>query len=244
LSELGIDRLFCVKFNQRFANYSANQFVDQLLVQGLGVRHLVIGDDFRFGAGRAGDYALLVQAGEQHGFTVERANTFELKGERVSSTRIRQQLLSGNLQSVNALLGRPYALSGRVQYGRQLGRQLGVPTANIILPDERRALSGVYAVSVHVLNKEPSSHVEQLQGVANLGVRPTVERVQGKAGGEMEQVKVQLEAHLFNFNGSLYRKRLKVELLHKLREEQRFASLSELTLAIKNDIQQAKAWFK
>lgn len=228
LSRSKVDRLFCLKFDQCFSTFSAERFIQQVLVDGLAVQHLLVGDDFRFGKGREGCFDLLFREGARLGFSVERANTFELEGARVSSTRIRTLLASGEVEAANHLLGRPYTLSGRVESGLKLGRQLSAPTANIALSAQSACLAGVYVVRVRVGQ-------ERYQGVANIGMRPTVI-------SEADQAP-RLEAHLFDFNGDLYRQRLEVELLHKLRNEQKFASLELLKAAILNDIQQAKAWF-
>ena len=236
LERLGVDRLFCPSSNHKLAECSAERFVHEILHQGLGIQHLLIGDDFQFGQDRQGDYALLVQEGQKLGFAVDRAETFAQQGERVSSTRIRALLCAGEIAAANQLLGRPFTLSGPVSAGLQLGRQLGVPTANIRVKTPLSAMSGVYVVAVEIEG-------ERFQGVANLGFRPTVSAQ--KAGGSSEEaLELRLETHLFEFNRDLYRRRIRVQLLHKVREEKKFASLELLQAAIESDIQQAKAWFK
>ena len=224
LREAGIDRVLCLTFNRRLRELSAEQFVHQILVEGLGVKHLEVGDDFRFGKGRTGDFALLVAAGVREGFTVESAATIELHGERVSSTRVREVLAAGDFAEVERLLGRPYCISGRVLHGQKLGRQLGTPTANLQLNRLRPALSGVYLVSTEVDGK-------RWPGVANIGLRPSV-----KSDG-----RAHLEVHLLDFAGDLYGRRLVVQFHRKLRDEQRFASLEALKSAIDADIAAARA---
>ncbi len=223
----GIDRVLCLQFNRRLSSLSARDFVETILVAGLGVRHLVVGDDFRFGSDRKGDYQFLVQMASEKGFQVIDTHTYEIDGERVSSTRIRAVLDKADFQEAARLLGRPYVISGHVQSGQQLGRQLGTPTANVHLRRYRSPLGGVFAVEVTL----PSGG--QYVGVANVGVRPTVDGT-GKP---------LLEVHLFDFSGDLYGKLINVEFKAKLRDEQRFASLDELKAQIQRDIQQAKIYF-
>ncbi|MBA1202596.1 bifunctional riboflavin kinase/FAD synthetase [Pseudomonas capeferrum] len=220
----GIDRVLCLAFNERLSRLSATEFVETILVDGLGVRHLEVGDDFRFGCDRAGDFAFLVDAGRQYGFSVEAAYTVEQDGLRVSSTEVRKALADADFALAAALLGRPYCISGRVLHGQKLARQLGTPTANIQLKRRRVPLSGVYLTSAEIDGKV-------WPGVANIGVRPTV------AGDGRPH----LEIHLLDFAGDLYGRRLTVEFHHKLREEQRFASLEALKSAIDADIAAARA---
>ncbi len=224
LAAEGVDRVLCLAFNQRLSKLSAAEFVDTILVDGLGVKHLEVGDDFRFGCDRVGDFEFLQQAGLSQGFTVEAAQTVELDGLRVSSTQVRQALATADFALAERLLGRPYRISGRVLHGQKLARQLGTPTANIQLKRRRVPLSGVYLVSVELDGKP-------WPGVANIGVRPTVSG-DGSA---------HLEVHLLDFAGDLYGRRLTVEFHHKLREEQRFASLEALKSAIDADIAAARA---
>ncbi|HDY98125.1 MAG TPA: bifunctional riboflavin kinase/FAD synthetase [Pseudomonas sabulinigri] len=224
LQAQGVDRVLCLAFNRRLRELSAEQFVQQVLIEGLGVQHLEVGDDFRFGCDRSGDFAFLQSSGEQHGFTVEAANTVAESGERISSTRLRQVLAEGDFALAERLLGRPFSIAGRVLYGQQLGRTIGAPTANVQLKRVNPPLHGVYRVSVEldgVLQK----------GVANIGKRPTV-----KSDG-----KAHLEVHLFDFDGDLYGRRLDVVFHEKLREEQRFDSLDALQAAIKADFAAARA---
>ena len=221
-----IDRILGLRFNSQFADLSASDFIDQILVKGLGIQHLVVGDDFRFGKQRQGNFTLLQKAGQQHGFTVESQQTFILDNKRVSSTGVRQALMQGDLYNAKTLLGRPYTLWGRIRYGQQMGRQIGFPTANILLHRQISPLTGVFAVLVHGLKDNP------LAGVANLGTRPTVDDHQ-----------LLLEVHLFDFDKSIYGHGVEVEFVQKLRDEQRFASFEALKQQITLDVQKAKAVF-
>ena len=226
LAAQGVDRVLCLAFNRRLRELSADEFVRQVLVEGLRIKHLEVGDDFRFGAGRSGDFDFLVQAGVQQGFSVEAALTVELDGERISSTRVRQALQAGELALAERLLGRPYALAGRVLHGQKLARQLGTPTANVQLKRRKPPLRGVFLVSaLHAGHR--------FHGVANIGQRPTV------AGDGSPH----LEVHLLEFAGDLYGQRLTVEFHHKLRDEQRFASLEALKTAIDADVAAARAYW-
>ncbi|PWV59307.1 bifunctional riboflavin kinase/FAD synthetase [Plasticicumulans acidivorans] len=227
LAAAGVDRVLVLRFDERLAQMDPEAFVDELLVRQLGVRHLVVGDDFRFGRGRAGDFALLERCGRRHGFEVVHTPTFELEGGRVSSTRIRELLARGELDAAAALLGRPYAVQGRVAHGAKLGRTIGFPTANVHLHRRSTSLDGVYAVTLQTADGR------RFDGVANLGRRPTV-------GGTREQ----LEVHLFEFCGDLYGRAVSVEFRKHLRAEQRFASLDALTAQIERDAQAARAYFR
>jgi riboflavin kinase/FMN adenylyltransferase len=199
-------------------------FIEDVLIQGLAVRHLVVGDDFRFGCDRAGDFALLEKVGKDAGFTVENTLTVTVAGERVSSTRVRDLLTVNGLEKAESLLGHPYRIRGRVVYGRQLGRQIGAPTANILL-HRTPALCGVYVV---VATLDDGSRFD---GVANIGVRPTVD---GK--------RPSLEVHLFDFAGTLYGQHLEVVFRHGLRDEEKFGSVDELKEQIARDFDHARAW--
>lgn len=227
LSALGVERILIVPFNERLRKLSAAEFVDKVLVKGLGVRFLVVGDDFRFGCDRQGDFAFLQQAGAAHNFQVQDTATLVEAGERVSSTRIRQQLEIGDLNAAQHLLSRPYSISGRVMQGNQLGRQLGFPTANIHLQRYRSPLAGVFAVEAEIKEVKVS-------GVANVGVRPTVDGIP----------KPILEVHLFNFNDDIYSEHIRVSFCKKLRDEKKFSSLDELKDAIAKDIETAQHYFK
>jgi riboflavin kinase/FMN adenylyltransferase len=220
----GVDRVLCLSFNRRLRELSAAEFVHTVLVQGLGVQHLEVGDDFRFGCDRAGDFAFLQQAAVVEGFTLEAASTVEIDGLRVSSTRVRESLAAADFPLAERLLGRPFQISGRVLHGQKLARQFGTPTANVQLKRRRVPLTGVYLVTVE-LDGQP------WPGAANIGVRPTV---QGDDSAH-------LEVHLLDFVGDLYGRRLTVAFHHKLRDEQRFASLEALKTAIHADVAAARA---
>lgn len=228
LAAYGVDYVLCLSFNQTLRSMSADDFIQQILVNALGVRHLIVGDDFRFGCDRSGDYNALSQAGEQYGFTVQDSPTLQRDGLRVSSTRVRTELEQGRLAEVAQLLGRPYRMSGRVAYGRQLGRTLNTPTANVMVDRLQLPLSGVFAVNVR---DERSG--EQYKGVANCGVKPSITQVPEPS----------LEVHLLDFKGDLYHRHLSVEFVHKLRDEKKFPNLAALQQAIEQDKQQARQFF-
>ncbi|MBI1907215.1 MAG: bifunctional riboflavin kinase/FAD synthetase [Rhodocyclales bacterium] len=227
LAAAGVDRTHVCRFDQRFAAVTAEQFVSDFLVRGLDVRHLIIGDDFRYGSARRGDFEHLRRAGEQHGFIVEAMHTVEIDGERVSSSAVRHALASGDMARAAHLLGRPYSIAGRVMSGKRIGRELGFPTANIQMKHRKPALAGVFAVSVEGLAPRP------VAGVANIGLRPTVANTDRPI----------LEVHLFDWDRDCYGAHLRVHFQHKLRDEARFASLDELTAQISRDAQQARDWF-
>lgn len=224
LAECGVDQAYVCRFNARFAALTAQQFIERI-VRGLGVRHLIIGDDFRFGKGRSGDFAMLQQAGREHGFGVEAMETLVHEGERVSSSAVREALEAGDLEHAERLLGRPYCISGRVIHGEKLGRKLGYATANIQLKRLRAPLSGIFVVTVDGIGDRV------YEGVASLGVRPTV-----TASGRST-----LEVYIFDFDGDLYRAHLRVNFLHKLRDEAKFDTLEALTAQIARDVADAKA---
>jgi len=223
LAECGVDQAYVCAFNKRFAAWTAEEFIERI-VRGLGVRHLMIGDDFRFGKGRTGDFGLLLQAGREHGFGVEAMETLVHEGERVSSSAVREALDAGDLEHAGRLLGRPYCISGRVIHGEKLGRRIGYATANIQLKRLKAPLSGIFVVTVDGIAGRP------LEGVASLGVRPTVSS-SGKPA---------LEVYIFDFEGDLYRAHLRVNFLHKLRDEAKFDSLEALTAQIARDVADAK----
>lgn len=227
LRRYSVDRVLCVRFNAPFANMEPETFVRRVLVQGLNVRYLVVGDDFRFGKNRRGDFAFLQKAGEQQGFHVVNMHTVSIDGHRVSSTRIRRALASGDLTMAEKLLGRPYRMSGRVAHGNKLGQRLGMPTANIHLHRKLTPVSGVYVVEVFGLETEP------LAGVANVGTRPTV-----------NETRTLLEIHLFDFNERIYGRYLNVNFLHKLRDEEKFDSLEALKRQMHLDAENARAFFR
>ncbi len=227
LQELGVDRLLRIRFNERFRQITAQQFVDDIFVAKLGVRFVVLGDDFRFGADRQGDVHFIQRQGERYGYQAGPTPTVEVDGERVSSTRIREALEMGKFDLAQSLLGRAYSISGRVVYGRQLGRSIGVPTANVQLRRLRAPLSGVYVVEV------AGGGLQAARGVANVGARPTVD----------DSITANLEVHVLDKDIDLYGKHIEVTFLHKLREEEKFSSLDELRLTIEKDINNARDWF-
>ncbi|THF60605.1 bifunctional riboflavin kinase/FAD synthetase [Pseudothauera rhizosphaerae] len=227
LAAAGVDRVHVCRFDARLAALSADAFIDDILIGGLHVRHLFIGDDFRFGARRQGDFAMLAAAGMQRGFGVEAMPTLDVAGERVSSSAVRAALAEGDMDHAARLLGRPYGIAGRVIHGDKLGRTLGYPTANIQMKHRKPALSGVYAVTVEGLAERP------VAGVANVGVRPTVTGTRRPT----------LEVHLFDWQQDCYGAHLRVHFLRKQRDEMRFASLDALTAQIVRDAEDARAWF-
>ena len=219
--------MLVLAFDQRLASLDADTFIQQLLVDSLGVKHLVVGDDFRFGRDRQGDYGHLQRRGEQLGFAVERTATCLLDDQRVSSSRIRQALAASDLAQAEACLGRHVSFCGRVEKGHQRGRTIGFPTANVSLKRALSPVRGVFAVQVHGLADAP------LPGVANIGNRPTV------AGDE----RFLLEVHLFDFKQDIYGRKLVVELVHFIRDEQRFDSFDALRQQIEADALQARHFF-
>jgi riboflavin kinase/FMN adenylyltransferase len=226
LRRYAIDRVLCVRFDARFAALEGDAFIERVLVGGLGVRYVVVGDDFRFGAKRRGDFAMLKRAGERHQFQVVPMHSFSVDGERVSSTRIRAALAAADVETAEKLLGRRYRMCGRVAHGRKLGRTLGIPTANIHLHRVNSPLRGIYVVEMYGLEGEP------LPGVANVGTRPTVDGTE-----------VILEVHLLDFDRDIYGAHVSVEFLQKLRDEKRFDSLEEMRVEILNDIARARRYF-
>ncbi|NRB25275.1 bifunctional riboflavin kinase/FAD synthetase [Shewanella sp.] len=224
LEELGIDRLVCINFNAKFADLSAEDFIGKLLVESLGVKYLVVGDDFCFGKQRKGNFEMLQSAGEKYQFAVVSTQSFVLGDKRVSSTEIRHQLAKGNLEQARRLLGHPFILCGKVAHGEKLGRTLGFPTANIALKRQVSPVRGVFAVKMYWDGSDI------YDGVANVGFRPTV-------NGQV----CQLEVHLFDFDDDLYGRTVEVELVAKIRDEQLFKSLDALKKQINNDADKAKA---
>lgn len=228
LRALGVDRVFCVQFNDRFRALTATAFVQQLLVDGLGVRHLVIGDDFRFGVGRSGDFAFLEQAGRAHDFTVQNTDSILVNGERVSSTAVREALAAGDLVRAEVLLGHPYEITGRVRHGDARGRTIGFPTANLALHRRRTALAGVYAVEVRGLTGGGSATGVRT-GVANIGRRPTVDGIDER-----------LEVHIFDFSEQIYGRHIAVRFCARLRDEMRFDGIDALKAQIALDARAAR----
>ena len=232
LERCGIEQAVVLRFNLRFAGQTPQAFIDDVLLGGLGVRYVLVGDDFRFGARRAGDYALLDAAGDAAGFDVARMQSYEVHGQRVSSSAVREALAGGDMSRAAALLGRPYSISGHVLHGAKLGRSLGFATLNLRFGHPRPAAMGIFVVQVHGL----ADHA--LRGVASLGVRPTIED-----GG-----RVLLETHCLEWPPALgrdggYGRLIQVELLHKLHDERKYASLEALREGIAQDCGDARAWF-
>ncbi|MBI3383554.1 MAG: bifunctional riboflavin kinase/FAD synthetase [Aquabacterium sp.] len=236
LSELercGVDQVVILRFDRHFASQSPDDFIHKVLVQGLNARYVLVGDDFRFGAKRAGDYNLLDAAGNDLGFDVARMMSYEVHGTRVSSSVVRDAMAAGDMARVEQMLGRPYTVSGHVIHGAKLGRSLDCRTLNVRFGHEKPATTGIFVVRTHGLADHP------LEGVASLGVRPTVE----DAG------RVLLEVHCFEWPANLgaeggYGKIVRVELLHKLRDEARYDGLDALQAAIHKDIADAKSFFQ
>ena len=236
LAAAGVAETRVCAFNEAFAALSPEDFVKQVLVDAMQAKHVLIGDDFRFGARRAGDFALLVSLGHQFGFTVSALDSQCLANERISSSQVRAALAAGDLQRAKALLGYPYAMEGRVIQGRQLGRTIGVPTANVQIRHNPLPLRGVFVVEVAL--DETKLAVPQktcrYPGIANLGYRPTL-------GGDSRPL---LEVHLFDFAGDLYGAHLDVRFLAKLRDEMTFANFEALTRQIRDDLSQARSFFE
>ncbi len=224
---LGIDRVHVCWFNAKFAQMAALDFIN-VLHEKLFARFVLIGDDFRFGSGRGGDFALMEKIGVQHGFTVQAVHSVKQDDVRVSSTAVRAALAAGQMRTAQRYLGRHYSISGRVVHGDGMGKKIGFPTANIQLKHNRPPLSGICVVQVH------AEGLGVLQGVASLGVRPTV-----KHDG-----KPVLEVHLFEFGQQIYGKHLRVEFLQKLRDEEKYPDVATLTRQIALDVEHAKKWFE
>jgi riboflavin kinase/FMN adenylyltransferase len=225
LKKIGIHRLLCVRFCAAFSNMSAQAFIEDLLVHALGVKFLVVGDDFRFGVRRSGDFEMLSEQGKRLGFDVVSTQSFRIHENRISSTAIREALVKGDFALANAMLGRPFSIVGKVVHGEKNGRKIGFPTANILLMRHKSPLTGVFAVKV--------THAGTVyEGVANVGTRPT-----------LNGIKMQLEAHLFEFTGDLYAEHLSVEFVSKIRDEVKFSDFQALTIQIKKDAEQAKCLF-
>ncbi|GAA0353098.1 bifunctional riboflavin kinase/FAD synthetase [Bowmanella denitrificans] len=222
LRKLGVDRLLCIRFDKAFSQLSASDFVEDLLVKRLGIRFLVVGDDFRFGKGRSGDFTMLQSEGLHCGFDVVSTRSFRLQDCRISSTEIRRALALSDFQLAEAMLGRPFGISGKVVHGDKKGRTLGFPTANVLLNRCRAPLAGVFAVRVKVQG-------QTYQGVANIGNRPTV-------NGQRSQ----LEVHVFDFSAALYGRHIEVIPVVKIRDEMKFASLEALQQQIRQDASKAR----
>lgn len=225
--DLPVDYLLIARFNRRFANVDAEQFVDEILLKKLNIKHLVIGDDFHFGKARRGNFNLLKEKGQKHGFSVEDTGSYLVEDCRVSSTLIRDALAAGDLAQAERLLGHSYSICGRVAHGDKRGRTLGYPTANIKLFRKNTPVNGVFAVTMTGVDDQP------VYGIANVGTRPTVD---GSS-------KVILETHLFDFDREIYGRYVEVHFKQKIRDEMRFASVDELKAQIIDDVKVAKAFF-
>ena len=244
LARCGVDQCVVLSFDARLSSQTPEAFIDNVLVRGLGVRYVLVGDDFRFGAKRAGDYTTLDAAGAARGFDVARMNSYEVHGVRVSSSEVRDALGRGDMDGVTALLGRPYSISGHVVHGRKLGRQLGFKTVNLRFSHWKPAAGGIFAVRVHGLEgpAQPDGADSSLTGVANLGIRPSLNPDDVNGG------RVLLESHCLEWPPSLgeegaYGKIIRVELLHKLHDELKYESLDALKAGIARDSDQARAYF-
>ncbi len=244
LARCGVDQCVVLSFDARLSSQVPEAFIDTVLVRGLGAKYVLVGDDFRFGAKRAGDYAMLDAAGSAKGFDVARMNSYEVHGLRVSSSAVREALARGDMDDVAALLGRPYSISGHVVHGRKLGRDLGrdamhpmgMRTLNLRFSHWKPAASGIFAVRVSGLGEQP------LPGVANLGIRPSLDPTDVNGG------RVLLETHCLEWPQSLgseggYGKIIRVELLHKLHDELKYDGLEALTQGIRKDCEDARAYF-
>lgn len=236
LEACGVDQCVVLPFDARLSSQVPEAFIDNVLVKGLGAKYVLVGDDFRFGARRAGDYAMLDAAGQAHGFDVARMNSYEVRNLRVSSSAVREALGRGDMESAAVLLGRPYSISGHVVHGRKLGRELGFPTLNLRFSHWKSAASGIFVVQVHGIADEP------VPGVANLGIRPSLDP--GDANGG----RVLLETHCLEWPQRLglqggYGKIIQVDLLHKLHDELKYDSLDALRAGIARDCDDARAWF-
>ena len=227
LANAGVDRVIVEHFNASFAAVPADEFVEKMLVQGLHVKWLMVGDDFRYGRRRAGDVATLIDAGRRYGFHVEAFPTVTSGGARISSSAVRSALAAGDFPKAAQLLGHPYTISGHVIHGRKLGRTIGFPTLNLRIAHKRPALSGIFVVQVHGLADQP------LPAVASLGVRPTVD----------DSGRILLETHVFDYSQECYGKLVRIEFLKKLRDEEKYADMPTLTAAIARDATDARTYF-
>ena len=236
LAQCGVDQTVVLPFDAQLAAHSPQAFIDEVLVGGLGAKYVLVGDDFRFGAKRAGDYALLDAVGMAQGFDVARMNSYEVHGLRVSSSAVRDALGQGRMDDTARLLGRPYRISGHVVHGRKLGRELGFKTLNLRFAHWKPAASGIFVVLVHGLTATP------LPGVANMGIRPSLDPNDVNGG------RVLLETHCLDWPDALgpegaYGKIIRVELLHKLHDELKYDGLDALTRGIRRDCDDARGWF-
>ena len=228
LSDTRIDRVIVEHFNTHFASLTPQEFIERVLVQGLHVKWLMVGEDFCFGARRAGNVAMLMEAGQRFGFQVETLPTVMEGGVRISSSAIRSALQNGDFQQAQRMLGHEYAMSGHVIHGKKLGRTIGFPTLNLAVAHRHPVLSGIFVVQVHDVTNRP------LPAVASIGVRPTVD----------DSGRVLLETHLFDFTGDCYGKLIQVEFLKKLRDEEKYVDVATLTAAIARDAENARSYFR
>jgi len=226
LEEAGVDFVLCIRFSEQFSRLSATDFISELLVKRLKVRYLSVGDDFRFGAGREGNFEMLYNAGLKYRFAVEESHTHSFDSERISSSFVRQALQENNLLLVEKLLGRPYSIAGRVAHGNKLGRTIGFPTANIMLNRLVIPLQGVFAVQIQ-------TKYGKYNGIANVGNRPTI-----------NGTKPLLEVHIFDFSHSIYGEAIEVFFVHKIRDEVKFPNFEALKAQIEQDREQAVGFFK
>ena len=227
LNQYNIDRMVCLRFDKNLADLSPEDFVKGILINSLGVQYLAVGDDFRFGKDRRGDFSILQLLGDQHGFEVECTVTCKINGCRVSSTWIREVLAAGDMELARRLLGRHYSITGRIVHGDKRGRELGYPTLNIDMHRLHSPVSGIFATKVYGLDNH------SIDAVTSIGTRPMFD------GKQMI-----LEAHLLDFNSDVYGRYVRVELLKQLRKEQTFATIDELKIQIENDIGQARQFFE
>ena len=232
MERLSVDRLICLRFNSELASLSPRDFVKRLLIEGLDIRHLVVGDDFRFGKDRQGDYATLEKMADEFGYQLEHTNTCSFAGERISSTRIRQALANDDLNLARELLGRDYAISGRVVHGDKRGKSLGFPTANMELHRLHSPVAGVYVTRVHIMRRRQGTDETIHPAVTSVGTRPMFD-------GEG----MRLETHILDFDESLYAKHIRVVFLKKLRAEDNFSNVDDLIKAIATDIENARQYF-
>jgi len=226
LRRYAIDSMLALPFNKALADMTADDFIQKVLVDGLAIKYLVVGDDFKFGKARLGNFQTLVTAGEKFGFQVVKMQSFSIDEKRVSSTLIRQALALGDIGLANMYLGRNYRMSGRVAHGHKRGRTIGFPTANLYLHRKITPISGVFAIKMFGLEQEP------INGIANLGTRPTV-----------DGTRTLLEVHLFDFNETIYGHHVQIEFVKKIRDEVRFDSFDDLKLQIEKDVISAKQCF-
>lgn len=226
LEDMGVEHVLSLRFDKKFSEISAENFVKTILIEGLNTKHIIVGDDFKFGKNRAGDSELLKKIGMSFGFTVESHHSVTLNSQRVSSTLIREALERADLAAAEKMLGRPFGMSGKVAHGHKRGRIIGFPTANIFLHRKAVPISGVFAVKVFGIEKQP------ILGVANVGTRPTVDGTRSL-----------LEVHLFDFDRSIYGEHIYVEFVKKMRDEKKYDSFEALKAAIFNDAKEARAFF-